>query len=296
MKKTFFLFSVLFLFTIITFAQNTILPFTGTKIFSNGLQAPRVEITVDGYVLTDNKFPAGREIAIRMPAAKGFVADGRKYIYPAAEIVMKNNKGIILATVKDYFQQTASTGISGTDSKDFIIKAIPAASNGEVNLEINITDRRSKNSMKMIIPLIITNLPLAAVASAGVATQDGEGMEIKYTNNLKIKEVIIEKDDNIRVNTAMSYSSVDLQQIAGAEMADVLAGTEQYWVYDATTLEDVLRTDKLLKRVGGSSEGVVSSYLLKIPTNLKTDKKKYIVRFRWVSKENKRIIDAVIHM
>lgn len=274
-------------------AQNRILPLTGTKVFPTGIQAPIIEISVDGYILIDNKFPAGKEIAIRMPDIKGFVADGRKFIYPAAEIVMRNNKGIILNTVKDYFQQSASSGV---DSKAFVIKTVPAASNGELNLEINITDRKSKNSMKMIVPLIISNLPLAAVASAGVTTQDGDGLLIKYSNNLNIKEAVIEEDNNIRVNTELSYSSIDFQQVAGAEMADVLAGTEQYWVYDAVTLEDVKRTDKLLKRVGGSTQGVVSSYLLKIPTRLKTDKKRYIVRFRWVSKEGKRIIDAAVVM
>ncbi len=289
-------FYILLFFPIALQAQNSILPLTGAKIFSSGLSAKSIEISVDGYILLNNTVPLNKEVVFKIINPTGFATESMK-IFPAAEVTVNNGSGSMLGKTADAFASVASTGYTTDKAKELIIKTGLGASvikgNTSLNITINLTDRKSKQSMKIIFPLTIATASQGLQASSGVMSVKSNGPNPIYTSNIKVASAETFVDTAIRVNPAMAYRSLELTNIAGATIDEVLAGTETYYVYHATTLAEVKLNDKLLKRVKAGVEGNVSSYLLKIPYRLKKDNTKYIVRFRWESKEGKRVIDGV---
>ena len=170
-----------------------------------------------------------------------------------------------------------------------IIKAEPS-----VTIQVRFYDLKSKNQLRLEFPVTIAR-PGEAVQTSKLAvfvkTTDGSPA---ITNMLKIKNVEVTVDTAIRVNPKMAYISLDIPGIEGTSMDDVLAGTETFWVYDEK-LNSVKTADKLLKKVGGSMESSIVNYVLKIPYKLKASGgKNYVVRFRWESKDRKKIFDIVV--
>lgn len=281
-------------------AQNTILPLTGAKIFSNGLSAKSIEISIDGYILTSDLAPINKEVVFKLLVPKGFVTDATKKSFPAAEVTITSMAGVLLGKTADAYAASGSGGFTADKFKELIIKtgldASIIKSNTAVNISITLTDKKSKNNLKIIFPVKIATASQGLKASAGVTQVKTEDNDILYANNLKIKKADAETDNEIKVNPLLSYGSLELKEITGASLDEIAGGKESYFVYDTKSLEQIKKTDKLLKRIKGSLEGDVSSYLLKIPYKLKTDKAAYIVRFRWESKDGKRIIDGVFEM
>ncbi len=281
---------------LLTLAQNSILPFTGAKLFSNGIKAGTILTTVDGYQLVRAASPANKELLIRFSNLSGLTKDANKY-YPAAEVTITNSAGAVLSKIADGLGAAYGAGVTADKLKDIAIKITPTTAilkgNNSFVININITDKKSKNGLKLTMPLSV-GANVNAVASAGVAKVDSDNNADVFTNNVNTKKADIETDDKIRVDPSMLYVSIELENIAGVSQMDVLAGTETYYVYDATTLAPVANPGKLLKSVKGSMEaGSVSSYIIKIPFRKKTDSKKYVVRFRWEGKDGKRMIECI---
>ncbi len=283
----------------ISHAQNAILPFTGAKIFTLGLAAKSIEITIDGYILTSNIAPLNKEIVFKLIQPQGFVTDASKKYYPVAEVTITDAAGVVLGRTADAFYATATTGVAPEKFKELIVKTglsgAVIKNNTALTISINLSDKKSKNSLKIIFPVQIATASQGLKASAGVLTTPVNAGGIIYTSNVKIKKADYKIDNEIRVDPTLSYCSVELTEITGAAIDEIAAGKEIYYVFDAN-LQQVLKKDKLLKSIKGSIDGNVSTYLLKIPFKLKTDKANYFVRFRWESKDGKRIIDGVFKM
>lgn len=77
-------------------------------------------------------------------------------------------------------------------------------------------------------------------------------------------------------------------------MNEILAGKESFWVF-GNNMDQVTIPDKLLKQVKGAMEDDIVNYTLKIPFKLKTRSDKYYIRFRWESRDMKKVIDLVIN-
>lgn len=289
----------LFMFIKVSHAQNAILPFTGAKIFTQGLSAKNIEIAIDGYILTSNIAPLNKEIVFKLIQPQGFVTDASKKYYPAAEVTITDAAGAILGKTADAFYATATTGVAPEKFKELIVKTglsgAVIKNNTAITISINLSDKKSKNTLKIIFPVQIATASQGLKASAGVLATPVNAGGIIYNSNLKIKKAEYKIDNEIRVDPTLSYCSVELTEITGASLDEIASGKEFYYVYDAN-LQQVSKKDKLLKSIKGSIEGNVSTYLLKIPFKLKTDKTNHFVRFRWESKDGKRIIDGVFEM
>lgn len=93
------------------------------------------------------------------------------------------------------------------------------------------------------------------------------------------------------VNGQMAYLSLDFTTVTGSDMIEVTNGTHQFWVYDDQKKE-VKIGNQILKKIGGSMESHVINYTVKIPFRLKTDQKKYSIRYRWESPDKKKWIEV----
>ncbi len=108
---------------------------------------------------------------------------------------------------------------------------------------------------------------------------------------VKINKVDIMVDTSIRVKPSNAYMSMDFSTVTGTTMTEVLSGNNLFWVYDEK-MKEVKIADKLLKKVGGSMESAVVNFTVKIPFRLKTDKKKYTVKYRWESPDKRKWIEV----
>ncbi|MFZ1530091.1 MAG: hypothetical protein WAT19_15165 [Ferruginibacter sp.] len=108
---------------------------------------------------------------------------------------------------------------------------------------------------------------------------------------VKIIKVDIMVDTSIRVKPTNAYMSMEFSTVTGTTMTEVLSGNNLFWVYDEK-MKEVKIADKLLKKVGGSMESSVVNFTVKIPFRLKTDKKKYTVKYRWESPDKRKWIEV----
>lgn len=94
------------------------------------------------------------------------------------------------------------------------------------------------------------------------------------------------------VNGQMAYLSLDFSTVTGSNMLEITNGTHQFWVYDDQKKE-VKIGNQILKKIGGSMESSIINYTVKIPFRLKTDQKKYSIRYRWESPDKKKWIEVL---
>jgi len=191
---------------------------------------------------------------------------------------MKDNQGFSTVNFKDVGLKIA---VPAT-----VIKNEPACI-----IKIRFYDLNSKNQLRLEFPVLITK-PGETLSLSKIITRVKTSTSLANANALKIKSMKISVDTSIRVSPKMAYTSIVLEGIEGTSMNEVLAGKETFWVYD-NNLNEIKITDRLLKQVKGAMEDNMVEYTLKIPFRLKTNKDKYVVRFRWESRDMKKIIDVV---
>ncbi len=296
MKNIIFCFGFV-LFTTLTFGQNSVLPFTAAKVSAAGIQAGSIEVSVDGYLLTSNIVPINKEIEFKLMLPAGFTKDAAQKTFPAAKVTITNAAGQVLGATADAFFANATTGYVPAKFKDLSIKTGLSAgvikANKDVVITIEISDRKSKNTMKLVMPVQIATAAQGLKASAAVASTKTSNGSNFLASNFKVGSCVISLDENIKVDPTLSYASIEMNDFTGIASEEVTAGMESYFVYDATTLAAVTNPGKQLKSIKMSMEGGVTKYISKIPFKKKTDTKKYIVRFRWESKDGKKLIESV---
>ena len=111
---------------------------------------------------------------------------------------------------------------------------------------------------------------------------------------LKMNTAIIMVDTSIKVNPKIAYMSIDMHGITGSSLGEMMDGNTFFWVTDSKGAI-VKIADKFLKRIKSTMETNEINYTAKIPFRLKTDLKNvYSVRFRWESKDRKKVIDFLV--
>lgn len=111
---------------------------------------------------------------------------------------------------------------------------------------------------------------------------------------LKMNTAIIMIDTTIKVSTKTAYMSIDMHGITGSSLAEMMDGNTYFWVTDKSGV-NIKIGEKFLKRIKSSMESNEINYTAKIPFRLKTDLKNvYNVRFRWESKDRKKVIDFLV--
>ena len=137
-------------------------------------------------------------------------------------------------------------------------------------------------------PPSLKTLPAAVkLKSTGI---DANG----FAAYLKMNTAIIMVDTTIKVNPYMAYMSIDMHGITGSSLGEMMDGNTFFWVTDKNGA--VIKIgDKFLKRIKSTMETNEINYTAKIPFRLKTDLKNvYNVRFRWESKDRKKVIDFLV--
>ncbi len=294
--KTFCALIISVLLNVVSFGQNAVLPFTGAKILPAGLDAASVEIRVDGYLLTSNVVPVNKEIEVVLKMPTGFNKDASQKYYPAALVTITNPTGQVLGKTADAFAASATVGIVPEKFKELSVKTLLATATVKANkstiVTIELSDRKSKNKTKLELPVVlaVVGQPLrASAAVVKIKTSNGSNF---LASNLSIATCKIGKDEAIKKDSTTSYASIEMETFTGIASEELLGGKESFFIYDALTLASVPGTSQLLKSIKMSVEGGVSKYTVKIPYKKKTDPKKYLVRFRWESKDGKKVIES----
>ena len=295
----FILFIPVFLFINETRGQSKgILPLTGTRYFNEGIQAKSIEIKADGATLLNNRIPLNKEFEIKLQLPTGFTQDKSNMIFAAAEVNIFSLKGVLLSKIPNVFKDNEIKGFAAGTFKDVIVKLIlkPELIKAEPAciIKIRYYDLKSKNQLRLEIPVTIARPGEAVQISKTINELKPANAYHAQTVGVKIKTINVTVDTSIRVNPKMAYASLDMTNIEGTSITEVLSGKESYWVYD-DNLNEIKMTDKQLKQVGGAMENNVVNYLSKIPYRLKTvTGKLYTVRFRWESADKRKVIDVVV--
>lgn len=115
-----------------------------------------------------------------------------------------------------------------------------------------------------------------------------------YAAYLKMNTAIIMIDTTIKVAPKMAYMSIDMHGINGCTLGEMMDGLTYFWVLDKNGKE-IKIGDKFLKRIKSTMETNEINYTAKIPFRIKTDiNNVYTVRFRWESKDRKKVIDFLV--
>lgn len=296
MNKPFLiLFSAYLFFTNQSIAQNNgIIPLTGIKYFKEGIGG-NIDVRVDGFLLLNNRIALNKEIEIRLQSPTGFT-DKNKLFYPAAEVIILTSKGEVLSKVSNMMKESEK-GFSTITYKDVVLKlALPPAvikKESACTIKVRFYDLKSSKQLRIEFPVVINKSDESLLLSK-TATQLKPSGSLAFANGVKIKSMKISVDTTIKVSPKMVYASVILEDIEGTSMNEILAGKESFWVYD-NNMNEVKITDKLLKQVKGALEDNIVKYTVKIPFRLKSNRDKYTVRFRWESRDIKKVIDVAVN-
>jgi hypothetical protein len=281
-----------------SFAQgNGILPFTGIQYFNEGIYAKYAEISIDGSTLMSNRIPANKEFIFKLQLPAGFTEDAAKKVYPAVEVIFFSSKKQQLAVIPNLLKDSEKTGFSSNSLKEVPVKLILQSqwlkSETECVIQVRYYDLKSKKQLRLLFPVSIAaaNEPLAlSKVSTYIKTSD---QSLGLSSAVRIDKATLMVDTSIRVAPKNAYLSIEIPEISGTSMNEVLNGKNTFWVYDKN-MNEIKITDKLLKKIGGAMEDNLVNLTVKIPFRLKTDTKQmYTVRYRWESTDRKKIIDIV---
>ena len=298
LKRSCFLLISLFCLLNTGFAQSKgVLLLTGILFFNEGISAKSIDARVDGATLAGNRIPLNKEFEIHLLSPAGFTEDNTKTVFAAVEMNIVSLKGVLLGKVPNVFKENEAKGFPAAAFKDAVVKIIlkPELLKTEPGciIKLRYYDLKGKNQLRLEFPVTISKPGEALQASKTISEiKAGAGAQARSVG-LKIKNIDISIDTTIRVSPKMAYASLDISNIEGTSISEVLSGKESYWVYD-TDLNEIKSGEKQLKQVGGAIENNVVNYLSKIPFRLKTATgRSYIVRFRWESTDRRKVIDVV---
>ena len=135
---------------------------------------------------------------------------------------------------------------------------------------------------------------LKTVPGAKTVKTTGLNGATAHATALNINTAILMVDTSIKVAPNMAYMSIDIHGITGSSLAEMMDGNTFFWVTDQKGAT-IKIGEKFLKRIKASMENNEINYTAKIPYRIKTDSKNvYNVRFRWESKDRKKVIDFLV--
>lgn len=285
-----------FFLTNIQAQEKGVLSFTGARYAKEGIAARAIEIKVDGSYLLSNRVSLNKEIEVKLINPSG-LTESNKMVFAAAELSYLSAGGAVLAQSPNILKDFETKGISLGTSKELSVKLAlkPEIIKAEQScvVKIRFYDLKGKGQLKVEIPISIARPGEPILLSKAVNELKVPAPATGWAVGVKMKNAVITVDTTIRVNPKMAYASIDMSNIEGSTLAEVLSGRESYWVYDENGNE-IKMTDKQLKQVGGAMENNQVNYLSKLPFRPKTvSGKTYFVRFRWESPDRRKLIDIV---
>lgn len=283
-----------------TMAQTKgILPLNGIRYSNEGIWSKNISVKIDGLQLLSNRVPLNKEITVSVFQPTGFT-ENAKLIYAGAELSVLSPKGEVLLKNPNIFLKNEATGFDTRTVKELAVKfgITPdmLRGNNACTIAIRLYDIKGKSQLRLDFPVSITRPGEALqLTKAAVSLKSNDASSIAMINGITTTGLKISIDTGISVAPKMAYTSLDIAGIEGSSMDGIFHGKESFWVYDAN-MNEIKIKEILLKKVRGAMENNTVDYTLKIPYRLKTSADKgYIVRFRWESEDQKKLIDVVVN-
>lgn len=132
-------------------------------------------------------------------------------------------------------------------------------------------------------------LNTATKATAIKITGEGNGFAL----GLKVPSAIISIDTSIKVAPNFAYLSIEMEEITGSSLVEIMNGSTYFWVNDKAG-KPIKIGLKFLKKIKSTMENNNVLFVAKIPFKIETDKNPYTVRFRWIGPDKKKMIDYTV--
>ena len=282
-------------------AQNSgMLPITGIHYFKEGIWAKSIIAKMNGQQLMVNRIPFSTEIEINLQQLTGFTTDKLKKIFPAAQYSLVSAKGDTLQQMANLLLLNQAKGFTPKDlakglSLKFGIAEGLVQPNSKCIICIRLYDQKGKNQLRLEYPVSMSypreKIPVTDLAPQVLKSPVGS---IVMAYGLTVKNIEFTIDTSISYNPKMTYLHFEISRLAGIDMINMLAGKENFWVYD-TLYNEIKVNEKILKDVGGAmGENYVNCKLL-LPFRFKTEHPKgYIIRYRWDGPDKTQALDIVV--
>ncbi|MBN8668516.1 MAG: hypothetical protein J0M30_13525 [Chitinophagales bacterium] len=300
MRKPFHLLIVLSLFFLSPFfslAQEFgVLPFTGIRYFKEGLNATRIEVSLDGQTWTSNRLPIKTEFKIELKEPTGFKKDAEGRSYPGLEVLILGEKKDTLGYAPNMFGNQAGIGMD-----EFSLKSLKlnlgfnekTKAGDKCTLYITFFDLKGKGKLRMIFPVQIveSGIPLEQT-SVTTGAQSFTGYEVIATGVTFGKPETYM--DSLYFPKSL-YHSIRIPEIKSLTPEEGKGGKWQVWIYDEKG-EEKLPAKSIGHYVAqtNSQEKDKVNILVTVPlAPQEPNNKKYLVRYRFESADGKKVIDLV---
>lgn len=134
---------------------------------------------------------------------------------------------------------------------------------------------------------ILSFLFSSFIISTPAANSQSLPLQVK---GVKVGKIVETVDNEIKVNPAMTYLSLEIMEMKGVTIAEVLNGKETFIVTNSQG-KIVPVTDKLLHKVKGELGESQVAYTVKIPFRKKSETDKRSVYFKWESPDKRKVLE-----
>lgn len=255
-----------------------VLPFTGARFFKHGLGGEKLEIKLDDATWTSNRLPIDTDFEIKLlrPAGLSAATDGN--YYPGVEVLIANTKRDTLGYMADVFEGAEGFDPEILKSLSFTLGFNEMSHPGDTCLLfVKFFDTQSPNYLLIDFPVIISDpsVPLEVTSTTyGVSSTDGY-QGIASGVELSSASLSMQGSDLV----------INLPELAGITAREFNAGSKQAWLYN-TALE--------MQKAGSASFSATSEAgKVLVTASISPNPETKYIRFRWESKDGKKVIDFV---
>ena len=263
--------------------KQGILPFSGAKFFQHGMGGEEIEIKLAEDIWISNRLPVNTEFEMKLIRPTGLTIAEDGNFHPGVEVLMLNTKKDTLAFVPNIFGDENE----GVDAELFKSLTLSLAFNemskpGDTcQILTRFFDTRSANYLLVDFLVIIADpsLPLAVTNSTHSVSSEGNYHGIASGVEMQKVDVTVEE------GSKSPFFEIRLSELSEITEKDYREGKSAVWVLDGEL------NDKLLEKnnISAKTTGDKTDMVIKIPLRING---KY-VRFRWESKDGKKVIDFV---
>ncbi|UEG51215.1 hypothetical protein LK994_06980 [Ferruginibacter lapsinanis] len=274
---------------------NGILPFTGIKYFKGGIWGKQIEVTLNGTTWTSNRLPVNTEFEINLVQPWGLKQVGGKY-FPGVKILMLDAKKDTLAFTPNVFKENENTGMNEYSLKSLSISLSfnEKVKPGDTCYQyITFFDLKGHSKLLLEFPVVITDPKEELQLSKSTYTASStKGYNASACGGIELKKIEAYMDSGYYPKSL--YHSIRSAEMLGITTDEVNQGKFQTWLYDENMKE--IPQIKAAKHYAAKTfkDREEINILVQIALDPTTPKnKEYTVRYRWESKDGKKVLDIV---
>lgn len=300
MKIIFLLLVSLLLGSVSLCAQKGLLPFGAAEYEYKGLTAKKVNLTIGDQTWVSNTLPSGKKVKIALEMPEGFAVDEKDFIYPNIGISIVSIKGDdveVVGAAKSLFEK--GKGYPKVDVKNLYMNLEMSKEDYELGnyvIYVRFYDQRSTREATVSVPFklvsdkeplfvsdAISDFTVAQKINVNVigisASLTGLFRSNKELNTRYIREVTIPKVKDL---TSEEFNQGDYRLEIYDDALSIIKEAEELVDIHEVTYTPLKEGDPptLRCRVAFKADGPNPS--------------QYTVRFRWVSEDGAKRIDAIM--